>query len=108
MEAKLAADDTLNKEYLPVLGLEAAATAATTMLLGADSKPLVEGRNTAQNRLSCIDCSYIHNGTAVLDTRMTHRLRPQSWFNLRFKGGCKVTTPFYSLLPGFFVVLDKL
>ncbi|XP_046667734.1 aspartate aminotransferase, cytoplasmic [Homalodisca vitripennis] len=52
MEAKLAADDTLNKEYLPVLGLEAAATAATTMLLGADSKPLVEGRAFGVQTLS--------------------------------------------------------
>lgn len=49
MEKKLAADDTLNKEYLPVLGLEAAATAATTMLLGADNPAVLEGRVSVDN-----------------------------------------------------------
>lgn len=44
MEAKLAADLTLNKEYLPVLGLETCASAATAMLLGEDNPAIREGR----------------------------------------------------------------
>ena len=43
-EKKLADDDTLNHEYLPVLGLEACSSAATRMLLGADSSALTQGR----------------------------------------------------------------
>jgi hypothetical protein len=43
-EKKLANDDTLNHEYLPILGLEACSSAATRMLLGADSVALTEGR----------------------------------------------------------------
>lgn len=43
-EKALAADESLNKEYLPVLGLEAFSTAATKMLLGADSAPIQENR----------------------------------------------------------------
>jgi aspartate aminotransferase len=46
MEERLAADQTLNKEYLPVLGLEAAAAAATSMLLGADNPAILQGRVT--------------------------------------------------------------
>lgn len=44
MEAKLANDLTLNKEYLPVLGLEACASAATAMLLGEDNPAIRDGR----------------------------------------------------------------
>jgi len=44
VEQSMANDDSLNKEYLPVLGLEAMASAATKMLLGEDSTPLKEGR----------------------------------------------------------------
>lgn len=43
-EKKLAADDTLNKEYLPVLGLEEFTQAATTMLLGEDSPAIKQNR----------------------------------------------------------------
>ena len=46
------ADETLNKEYLPVLGYEPLATAATRMLLGADSLSLKEGRATGIQCLS--------------------------------------------------------
>lgn len=52
MEEMLAKDHTLNKEYLPVLGLQAFSTAATSMLLGADSKALLEGRATGIQTLS--------------------------------------------------------
>jgi len=52
MEKRLAADETLNKEYLPVLGYEPLATAATRMLLGADSLSLKEGRATGIQCLS--------------------------------------------------------
>lgn len=38
------ADETLNKEYLPVLGYEPFATAATCMILGSDSTSFKEGR----------------------------------------------------------------
>lgn len=44
IEELMAKDLSLNKEYLPVLGLPAFSTAATTMLLGKDSKALLEGR----------------------------------------------------------------
>jgi aspartate aminotransferase len=43
-EKALAADEKLNKEYLPVLGLETFSTAATKMLLGADSPAIKENR----------------------------------------------------------------
>lgn len=52
MEQKLAADETLNKEYLPVLGYEPLASAATRMLLGSDSVALKEGRATGIQCLS--------------------------------------------------------
>lgn len=52
MEQKLAADETLNKEYLPVLGYEPLASAATRMLLGSDSASLKEGRATGIQCLS--------------------------------------------------------
>ncbi|XP_054260378.1 aspartate aminotransferase, cytoplasmic [Macrosteles quadrilineatus] len=52
MEARLAADQSLNKEYLPVLGLEAAATAATAMLLGENSPSILEGRAFGVQTLS--------------------------------------------------------
>uniref|UniRef100_A0A8D9BRQ4 Aspartate aminotransferase n=1 Tax=Cacopsylla melanoneura TaxID=428564 RepID=A0A8D9BRQ4_9HEMI len=44
-EKRLAADDSLNHEYLPVLGLESFTQAATSMLLGgSECKALAEGR----------------------------------------------------------------
>jgi aspartate aminotransferase len=43
-EKQLADDETLNHEYLPVLGLDACSSAATRMLLGADSSALTQGR----------------------------------------------------------------
>lgn len=43
-ELQMANDETLNHEYLPVLGLEQFSTAATKMLLGDCSSPVVEGR----------------------------------------------------------------
>lgn len=43
-EKQLADDETLNHEYLPVLGLDACSSAATKMLLGADSSALTQGR----------------------------------------------------------------
>lgn len=43
-EKELAQDETLNKEYLPVLGLEAFTNVATKMLLGEDSPAIVENR----------------------------------------------------------------
>ena len=52
VEEMLAKDETLNKEYLPVLGLPAFTTAATAMLLGQESKALVEGRATGIQTLS--------------------------------------------------------
>ncbi|KAF5308793.1 hypothetical protein FQR65_LT06026 [Abscondita terminalis] len=44
VEKLLASDDTLNKEYLPVLGNPAFCNAATSMLLGADNPILKENR----------------------------------------------------------------
>nr|CAH7745924.1 unnamed protein product [Callosobruchus chinensis] len=43
-EQALANDETLNKEYLPVLGLETFATGATKMLLGADNTAVIDNR----------------------------------------------------------------
>ncbi|XP_018372022.1 PREDICTED: uncharacterized protein LOC108766939 isoform X2 [Trachymyrmex cornetzi] len=44
VEKSLAADDLQNHEYLPVLGLEAFSEAATSMLLGANSPVIAQGR----------------------------------------------------------------
>lgn len=44
VEAELAADMTLNHEYLPILGLESFSTAAAKMLLGASHPAIAEGR----------------------------------------------------------------
>lgn len=43
-EKALANDDTLNKEYLPVLGLELFSSLSTKMLLGNDSAAVIENR----------------------------------------------------------------
>lgn len=51
-EKVLAADETLNKEYLPILGLEAFSSAATSMLLGNDSPALMESRAFGVQSLS--------------------------------------------------------
>ncbi len=48
----MAADLTLNKEYLPVLGLPAFTQAATRMLLGPESKAILEGRAVGIQSLS--------------------------------------------------------
>ena len=40
----MAADSTLNHEYLPVAGLPSLRDAAVKLVLGADSPALVEGR----------------------------------------------------------------
>ena len=44
VEAQMAADQTLNKEYLPVPGLPDYRSAATKLLLGADSPAIAENR----------------------------------------------------------------
>ena len=44
VEAQMAADQTLNKEYLPVPGLPDYRSAATKLLLGADSSAIAENR----------------------------------------------------------------
>jgi len=44
VEQQIAQDNTINHEYLPVLGMEAVSSAATKMLLGADHPALAEGR----------------------------------------------------------------
>lgn len=51
-EKTLAADETLNKEYLPILGLEAFSSAATAMLLGSDSPALIENKAFGVQSLS--------------------------------------------------------
>nr|CAD7588345.1 unnamed protein product [Timema genevievae] len=51
-ELQLANDETLNHEYLPVLGLEAFSSAATSMLLGADHSAILEGRAFGVQTLS--------------------------------------------------------
>lgn len=44
VEAEMAADNTLDHEYLPIAGLAEFTTAATKMLLGADSPAIKENR----------------------------------------------------------------
>ncbi|KAK5646922.1 hypothetical protein RI129_005386 [Pyrocoelia pectoralis] len=44
VEKILASDETRNKEYLPVLGMELFSNSATSMLLGNDSPAIVENR----------------------------------------------------------------
>lgn len=51
-EKQLADDETLNHEYLPVLGLDACSSAATKMLLSADSSALTQGRAFGVQTLS--------------------------------------------------------
>ena len=43
-EQAMAANEVMNHEYLPVLGLDSFSSAATRMLLGKDSKAIAEGR----------------------------------------------------------------
>ncbi|XP_076045134.1 aspartate aminotransferase, cytoplasmic-like [Oratosquilla oratoria] len=52
VEKEMAEDDTLNHEYLPILGFEPLATAASRILLGADNPLLKEGRVTGVQVLS--------------------------------------------------------
>ena len=52
VESNLAADETLNHEYLPVLGLESFSKASTAMLLGTDSPVIAEGRVIGVQTLS--------------------------------------------------------
>ncbi|XP_069679009.1 aspartate aminotransferase, cytoplasmic-like [Periplaneta americana] len=51
-EKKLAEDDTLNHEYLPVLGFDPCSSAATRMLLGPDSNVLAQGKAFGVQTLS--------------------------------------------------------
>ncbi|GJQ88270.1 hypothetical protein Trydic_g13258 [Trypoxylus dichotomus] len=48
----IAADEALDKEYLPSLGLESFTNAATELLLGNDSQPMLEGRVFAVQAMS--------------------------------------------------------
>lgn len=51
-EKALANDETLNKEYLPVLGLDSFTSASTKMLLGSNSPALAENRAFGVQTLS--------------------------------------------------------
>lgn len=44
VEKDLAADETQNHEYLPILGMTSFTESATVMLLGKNNSALVEGR----------------------------------------------------------------
>lgn len=52
VEKELAADDTLNHEYFPILGLETFSTAAAKMLLGEKHAAVTEGRVSLPPHLS--------------------------------------------------------
>ncbi|KAJ8681887.1 hypothetical protein QAD02_017679 [Eretmocerus hayati] len=52
VESALAADETLNHEYLPVLGLDSFSQAATRMVLGKDSPAIAQGRVISVQTLS--------------------------------------------------------
>ena len=43
-EKDIAADETLNHEYLPILGLESFCTAACRIVFGEDHKVIKEGK----------------------------------------------------------------
>lgn len=82
VEKSLAEDDTLNHEYLPVLGLEAFSSAATKMLLGSDSKPLLEGKTFGVQTLSGTGALRI--GAAFLKTQLNRNvvyISSPSWEN---------------------------
>ncbi|XP_034254523.1 aspartate aminotransferase, cytoplasmic [Thrips palmi] len=51
-EQQMAANEELNHEYLPVLGLESFSSGATGMLLGSDSPALADGRAFGVQTLS--------------------------------------------------------
>ncbi|XP_058791083.1 aspartate aminotransferase, cytoplasmic [Phymastichus coffea] len=51
-ESAMSADETLNHEYLPVLGLDSFSQAATSMILGKDSPAIREGRVIGVQSLS--------------------------------------------------------
>ncbi|CAH1173997.1 unnamed protein product [Phaedon cochleariae] len=52
VEKALANDDILNKEYLPILGMESFSLAATRMLLGDDNPALLQNRTFGIHTLS--------------------------------------------------------
>jgi aspartate aminotransferase len=52
VESSLAADESQNHEYLPVLGLDSFSQAATSMVLGKDSLAISEGRTIGVQTLS--------------------------------------------------------
>jgi len=52
VEADMAADETLNKEYLPILGLESFSVAATKMLLGDGHAVIKDNKVTSVQTLS--------------------------------------------------------
>lgn len=52
VEADLAADMSLNHEYLPILGLESFSVAAAKMLLGSDHQAIKDGKVTSIQVLS--------------------------------------------------------
>ncbi|XP_046383637.1 aspartate aminotransferase, cytoplasmic [Ischnura elegans] len=51
-EQKIANDETLNHEYLPVLGLDSFSSAATRLLLGNDSEVIAQGKAVGVQSLS--------------------------------------------------------
>jgi len=63
--AKQINDEAINHEYLPVLGLESFASAATSMLLGADSPAIKEGRAFGVQALS--GTGALRNGAEFLE-----------------------------------------
>jgi len=52
VESAMAADASLNHEYLPILGLESFSVAAMKMLLGQDNPVIAEGKATSVQTLS--------------------------------------------------------
>jgi len=74
-ETKLAADieaETINHEYLPVLGLEAFSTASTRMLLGEDCEAFKSGRAFGAQALS--GTGALRNGAEFLARQLGSRV----------------------------------
>lgn len=90
-EAKLAGDvdkESINHEYLPVLGLDSFSSGATAMLLGKDSQAIKDGRAFGFQALS--GTGALRNGAEFLHRQLgcnTYLVSDPTWgnHNLIFK-----------------------
>jgi hypothetical protein len=99
-EQAMAANEVMNHEYLPVLGLDSFSSAATRMLLGKDNKAIAEGRvrifhfflikitNLMRTKIIQKNClSEIKLMRIFLISGLRH---PNSQWNRKFEDSCRV------------------